>query len=160
MPPKSHYKSEHATRKRILWWVRRHDIFLQSPVIPISVRYKYSHQNSLLKYPQSKFVPSSERSNFTSVSTYKARRRTIIFVPYTTSAFDDEQRLMLKIIHDFGRHFNCHVQGEYVNVGRFWKQSYWIWGCWFVDWKGGLISNLKCASIRGENGAIFLRSTC
>jgi hypothetical protein len=28
---------------------------------------------------------------------------------------------MLKIIQRFGKHCICHLQGEYVMVGRFWK---------------------------------------
>jgi hypothetical protein len=36
----------------------------------------------------------------------------------TTSAFKDEPRRMVKIIR-FGKHCSCHLQGEYVMVGRF-----------------------------------------
>jgi hypothetical protein len=28
---------------------------------------------------------------------------------------------MLRIIQRFGKHCNCHLQGEYIMVGRFWK---------------------------------------
>jgi hypothetical protein len=28
---------------------------------------------------------------------------------------------MLKIIHRFGKHCSCHLQGEYVLIGRFWN---------------------------------------
>jgi hypothetical protein len=28
---------------------------------------------------------------------------------------------MLKITQRFGKHFRCHLRGEYVMVGRFWK---------------------------------------
>jgi hypothetical protein len=39
----------------------------------------------------------------------------------TTSAFVDEPRRMLRIIKRFGKHYSCHLQGEYVMVGCFWK---------------------------------------
>jgi hypothetical protein len=35
--------------------------------------------------------------------------------------FQDEPRRMLKIIERFGKHCSCHLQGEYVMVGRPWK---------------------------------------
>jgi hypothetical protein len=28
---------------------------------------------------------------------------------------------MLKIIQCFGTHYSCHLQGEYIMVGRFWQ---------------------------------------
>jgi hypothetical protein len=39
----------------------------------------------------------------------------------TTSAFGDELQQMLRIIQCFGKHHSCHLQGEYVKVGCFWK---------------------------------------
>jgi hypothetical protein len=38
-----------------------------------------------------------------------------------TSAFGDEPRQILRIIQRFDKHFSCHLQGEYVVVGRFCK---------------------------------------
>jgi hypothetical protein len=38
-----------------------------------------------------------------------------------TSAFGDEPSRILKIIQRFGKHCICHLQGEYVMVGRFWQ---------------------------------------
>jgi hypothetical protein len=39
----------------------------------------------------------------------------------TTSVFTDEPRRMLIIIQRFGKHCSCHLHGEYVMAGRFWK---------------------------------------
>jgi hypothetical protein len=36
-------------------------------------------------------------------------------------AFGDEPRQELRIIKRFVKHCNCHLQGEHVMVGRFWK---------------------------------------
>jgi hypothetical protein len=40
-------------------------------------------------------------------------------VQCTTSAFGDEPRRMLKIIQCFGKRTSCHLQGEYIIIGRF-----------------------------------------
>jgi hypothetical protein len=40
---------------------------------------------------------------------------------FITSAFGDERRQILKTIQRFGKYCNCHLQGEYVVVWRFWK---------------------------------------
>jgi hypothetical protein len=39
---------------------------------------------------------------------------------------------MLEVIQRFGKHCNCHLQGEYVLVGRFWKPCMWkaVGGKW------------------------------
>jgi hypothetical protein len=37
-----------------------------------------------------------------------------------TFAFRDESHQMLRIIY-FGKHCTCHIQGECIVVGRFWK---------------------------------------
>jgi hypothetical protein len=39
----------------------------------------------------------------------------------TTSAFEDKPHRILRIIQRFGKHCSCHLQGEYVMVGCFWK---------------------------------------
>jgi hypothetical protein len=38
-----------------------------------------------------------------------------------TSDFGVGPRRMLRIIRRFGTHCSCHLQGECVLVGRFWK---------------------------------------
>lgn len=63
-------------------------------------------------------------------------------IPHTgrTSAFGDESRPMLKTIQRSGKHFICHLQGEYRFLEALYRAgSRRRVGCDGPDWRSGLM---------------------
>jgi hypothetical protein len=66
---------------------------------------------------------------------------------------------MLRVIQRFGEHFSCHLQGEYVLIGRFW-QPYVVQGvdeALDVMELSSCLSSAKCSSPTGYQPDLLLQ---
>jgi hypothetical protein len=70
----------------------------------------------------------------------------MITVICATSVVGDEPRRMLNVIQRFGKHPSCHLQGECLLVGCFWKP--YIEQVISGEWRSG---GAACYSISDEH---------